>query len=661
MENFKSIILLLSTILIVMVSCNKDLPDSADIGGLRNQKIDIPEYLSFTEQAKAKISKWLAKTCSENIEFKKILFTGIVDVNTGASDELFLLDFINRRFEGGLVKDAVMAANGITKEEFDSFFAHLEQEYYTLVVDVPDYVTWFFHPMNEGKGNKDMTEAYYELPFALFPDVSSRNSNGKWVGYGTEGKSSHYYSDEIGLSLHEIGARESYRNMLPLFIKFAEQNYLFSPNSRGDAKDAFIERYYGDVIEEGKDCIKMAIDASTTTLVLGSTTYEAVKVMEVKKNTGGCDTKLPPIIVTPSTGGPTGNPPGTEDELCDNGIDDDGDGLVDEEDCIYPYEINCSNGIDDDGDGLIDGADSDCSCDCLRDCRQDNNYLLKHTFDEVYNYYQVTSENIPGVEKLIDLRYDITRLNAPACPPSGPCPFTTNHKMVVNRAVQLSCEGYEGDIPVDEWNTLCMPDPTAWNAFPDEGFFYGFVSDNDVWANPTCSNCITFGFANGMYAVLIGANGWITEKSYYLPGAGNQNLPDWDASVYGDMIRVNITELDNDQVTSGTQNTQSFTFSTEFQSTVASKLSITFITDVLSGEISTEESFKFTTSNTRTVQHTLTIQASNLVRLGDIDLIYCDDQELNYQGNNILPGSQSYNVIDEQNGALNWWEVIIKE
>jgi hypothetical protein len=53
---------------------------------------------------------------------------------------------------------------------------------------------------------------------------------------------------------------------------------------------------------------------------------------------------------------------------CTNGLDDDGDGLVDGADTSCTYlessrEVgvgNCANGIDDDGDGLADGADPDC-------------------------------------------------------------------------------------------------------------------------------------------------------------------------------------------------------------------------------------------------------------------------------------------------------------
>ena len=64
-----------------------------------------------------------------------------------------------------------------------------------------------------------------------------------------------------------------------------------------------------------------------------------------------------------------GGPAPTEN--CANGVDDDGDGLIDCEDadcdldpaCIAPPVENCTNGTDDDGDGLADCLDSDCAND----------------------------------------------------------------------------------------------------------------------------------------------------------------------------------------------------------------------------------------------------------------------------------------------------------
>ncbi|MCP4873808.1 MAG: hypothetical protein GY898_34400 [Proteobacteria bacterium] len=72
--------------------------------------------------------------------------------------------------------------------------------------------------------------------------------------------------------------------------------------------------------------------------------------------------------------GGTCDGPGTE--ICDDGIDNDGDGFADCDDadcglfpdCVTPgNEFDCDNTVDDDGDGLVDCADPDCATDpvCL--------------------------------------------------------------------------------------------------------------------------------------------------------------------------------------------------------------------------------------------------------------------------------------------------------
>lgn len=125
MKNLKSLVLLsLGFGLIAMISCEKDIAISDRTEDI-DHKIVIPEYMTPSEQAKVKVGKWLAKACAENNDFKQVVFNGIVDINSGASDELFVLDFINRRYDGGFVKDAIIAANDLSVEEFNSFFAEV--------------------------------------------------------------------------------------------------------------------------------------------------------------------------------------------------------------------------------------------------------------------------------------------------------------------------------------------------------------------------------------------------------------------------------------------------------------------------------------------------------------------------------------------------------
>lgn len=56
-------------------------------------------------------------------------------------------------------------------------------------------------------------------------------------------------------------------------------------------------------------------------------------------------------------------------EICNNGIDDDGDGFIDYDDldCTETGD-ECNNGIDDDGDGFIDSEDSDCDGGTIEIC-----------------------------------------------------------------------------------------------------------------------------------------------------------------------------------------------------------------------------------------------------------------------------------------------------
>ncbi|RME00250.1 MAG: lamin tail domain-containing protein [Deltaproteobacteria bacterium] len=92
------------------------------------------------------------------------------------------------------------------------------------------------------------------------------------------------------------------------------------------------------------------------------------------------------------------------EEVCDNEIDDDNDGLIDcddVEDCLDVIAEVCDDGIDNDCDGDIDCADSDCldaivetcddgidnDCDGMTDCEDPDclNVIVEDCSDEVDN------------------------------------------------------------------------------------------------------------------------------------------------------------------------------------------------------------------------------------------------------------------------------------
>jgi len=74
-------------------------------------------------------------------------------------------------------------------------------------------------------------------------------------------------------------------------------------------------------------------------------------------------------------------------EICNDGIDNDGDGLIDSEDpdCVAPPQPEiCDDGIDNDGDELIDSDDPDCVADTRRftggGIIRDNGLKVNHGF-----------------------------------------------------------------------------------------------------------------------------------------------------------------------------------------------------------------------------------------------------------------------------------------
>ena len=78
------------------------------------------------------------------------------------------------------------------------------------------------------------------------------------------------------------------------------------------------------------------------------------------------------VTLTASSAGGAPPPPPPPAEICDNGVDDDGDSAIDCADsgcasdpsCVSePDPEVCDNGVDDDGDGSTDCADSDCASD----------------------------------------------------------------------------------------------------------------------------------------------------------------------------------------------------------------------------------------------------------------------------------------------------------
>ncbi len=86
-------------------------------------------------------------------------------------------------------------------------------------------------------------------------------------------------------------------------------------------------------------------------------------------------------------------------EICNNNIDDDGDGLIDcgDEDCVGAFDcLNaseiCDNNIDDNGDGLVDCDDEDCAN--FQDCDPNLGWIEISNFDGSIEDFMVIEDQM---------------------------------------------------------------------------------------------------------------------------------------------------------------------------------------------------------------------------------------------------------------------------
>lgn len=158
--------------------------------------------------------------------------------------------------------------------------------------------------------------------------------------------------------------------------------------------------------------------------------------------------------------------------------------------------------------------------------------------------------------------------------------------------------------------------------------------------------------------MVIGTNNYVFDKVYYLPGAGDGYYEDWNASIYGDLIKINISETDTDNVSNGSSETNEYSIENSFSSQIATEIPIeSYIT------FETESTYSFGEEAGSSATNTITIQAANLISLGDIDIRYCAENNYEHLGssNHPIPSGTDVQVIDEQNNYLNWWNFVVDE
>lgn len=232
---------------------------------------------------------------------------------------------------------------------------------------------------------------------------------------------------------------------------------------------------------------------------------------------------------------------GGGDEICDNGIDDDNDGLVDCEDpdccgfegCDSCVETDCTNGIDDDGDGLIDEEDPDCFNDspCMRDHYMDNNFFA---------------------EMELVRPHVLAEMGANLCNGTITMEPYTHYTNVVSYGISMYPDHFGDNSELEEWYNFLVK--IHWGTpSGSDGIFQELVYTVHLFelANEPDFHLTYYSGGGGGVAVLVVDQQGLTETLpvpmgmipfYAASDVCGQN--NWDPSVFGDLVAISIHEGD---------------------------------------------------------------------------------------------------------------------
>ncbi len=645
---------LIFCVFLILVSCQKD---NLSLSSSQESK-ELPEViLSYNkgtlrpvEELRNQIALSLGKAISEDKTFKKELFELLTKSKSRSLVNIPVLMFLNEQFTSGsgqdiLAKYLTNDSVASPKSEGDKIKQMVGEIEPSMTIEIPVFVrSYFFTPETIDIPLSDFTE----FVFAVYPETSQTNTQGVMVGYGDATATN---PDGI----YGVYPSSSYENHIPVHVKRSRSLVLVENGivrGTGLSEGEYIEQLFPDI---PLACIDELIDAfsdSPDFVQAGQTYLNVVGLSKVRNTFCG----FPPL----------------PEEDCSNGIDDDGDDLIDGEDPDCQEAELCNNGIDDDGDGLIDNEDPDCELSCpdnsvfYRDCEVNVNRITGGRFESVNWYTNIINPLLPALESQINLSFNFFRiLDIEGC--GSPCPLNRAFTNQTESAVSVFLHG---DILAEP---LLSNEDVHWS--DDYEYFEG-VFDRDLTSNRISyfliraqagsqdvpSGAIPIGGLDEVAQIevatpLIGpqlplrayvvTSNWVNYATPFTDGlirsdgisytrAGNTG-PDWNANYIGDIIQIDVAETDlltvSVQDGTTTTNTESQTRSVELTGSIGQTFGLSTNTgsgsntSTNTSSSTTSAGFTFESGSTSTNQ----VQASTQYTISSERVTQLSSYTLRYQ------------------------------
>lgn len=567
--------------------------NNLDLRTLNAMKLDN-RSLNEMEETELMASKLLAFKIEDDITFRTTFIESLFNANGLPKENVFLCKVFDKI--GEVEVRGFLKSIGKTSEDYSQFLDRLIQDYPLLVAKVPLWYGSLFSHTGEDGFNSEST-LLSEVKFIPFVEDTD----------GTNYYNTYKYVNSV-MENRIINSKDVNFDYMPVLIRQSEYHRMVNIQNLTDPRgNPLLDPYQIDDDPQSPCNTINILSKHVEPIVCDNVEYSIVNWISFIQELYKCP---PP----PNTG---------SFEDCYNGIDDDGDGLVDCDDPDCDCTEICDNGIDDDGDGLVDAEDPDCCwfyAECDRDCVAETNHIKGLKF--VNNYVGLFHNHEAAFNDITGIRVVTYEFVGSAGAVPGDKRFFY--------PFMKHCGWFSSQIGYPQWPGLN----------PNFEAFYSAYWSNDIEPSTYCGISVTnTTFGNTFYAHL---------KQPLLVNVDVKWQNNWDGTLLGDRVRGEVFYLSSDIVSTSQQSTYTTTSVTKLGASFGANAGVSGGNPANGVNIG----YTWNSEETETVQSQVTINITPQDKsLGTFDMTYCESNSHFFFTNN-CPGPDDFIIgTDEVDGT----------